>query len=108
MMSDQVNSIGRSACAVFIIAASMLIATAQPRAAEDANAQKEVAGATVSVVPTERTSFTETVLVTGSLIARQEVLVSPQIEGYRISEILADEGDRVEAGQVLAKLADAS
>lgn len=95
-------------CAAFVAAGLMLIAAAELHAAEDANAQKQIPGASVSVAPVERTSFTETVLVTGSLIARQEVLVAPQIEGYRISEILAEEGDRVEAGQVLAKLADAT
>ena len=51
-----------------------------------------------------RTSFTENVLVTGSLVARLEVLVSPQIDGYRITELLVDEGDRVTQGQVLARL----
>jgi HlyD family secretion protein len=93
----------RGLCAA---AALVLIGTAQLDAAEDAKAPKETLGASVSVTPVERTSFTETVLVTGSLIARQEVLVSPQIEGYRISEILAEEGDRVAARQVLAKLSD--
>jgi HlyD family secretion protein len=84
----------------------LLLGQAQLHAADDAKALKETLGASVSVAPVERNSFTETVLVTGSLIARQEVLVSPQIEGHRISEILAEEGDRVQAGQVLAKLTD--
>jgi HlyD family secretion protein len=84
----------------------LLLGSVQLHAADDAKAPKETLGASVSVAPVERNSFTETVLVTGSLIARQEVLVSPQIEGYRISEILAEEGDRVEARQVLARLAD--
>lgn len=84
----------------------MLLGAAQLHAADDAKAPKETLGASVSVATVERNPFTETVLVTGSLIARQEVLVSPQIEGQRISEILAEEGDRVEARQVLAKLAD--
>ena len=84
----------------------LLLGSAQLHAADDTKAPKEALGASVSVAPVERNSFTETVLVTGSLIARQEVLVSPQIEGHRISEILAEEGDRVQAGQVLAKLTD--
>lgn len=63
-------------------------------------------GPSVSVVAAERSAFAETILVTGSLTARREILVSPQIEGYRVSEILVEEGDRVDTGQVLARLAD--
>lgn len=104
MMREQVDRMRNLSWAAGAVVALLLIGTAPLRAADDAGAQKETLGASVSVAPAEPTSFTETVLVTGSLIARQEVLVAPQIEGYRISEILAEEGDRVEARQVLARL----
>ena len=58
----------------------------------------------VSVVRAEPAPFTETVLVTGSLVPREEILVGPEIEGLRVLEVLADEGDRVKKGQVLARL----
>ncbi|MGE0698718.1 MAG: efflux RND transporter periplasmic adaptor subunit, partial [Hyphomicrobiaceae bacterium] len=58
----------------------------------------------VTVVRAEPASFVETVLVTGSLVAREEILVGPEIEGLRIVEVLAEEGDRVTRGQVLARL----
>ena len=48
--------------------------------------------------------FTETVLATGSLVAREEILVGPEVEGLRITEVLADEGTRVKKGDVLARL----
>ena len=48
--------------------------------------------------------FTETVLATGSLVAREEILVGPEVEGLRITEVLADEGARVKKGDVLARL----
>jgi RND family efflux transporter MFP subunit len=48
--------------------------------------------------------FVETVLVTGSLVPREEILVGPEIEGLRVLEVLVDEGDRVKKGQVLARL----
>ena len=48
--------------------------------------------------------FVETVLVTGSLTPREEILVGPEIEGLRVLEVLVDEGDRVKKGQVLARL----
>ncbi len=58
----------------------------------------------VTVVAAIRGPIAQTVLVTGTLVPREEVLVSPQIDGLAITEILAEEGDRVAAHQVLAKL----
>ena len=58
----------------------------------------------VSVSPAVVGNFTETVLVTGSLVAREEILVGPEVEGLRLVDVLADEGDRVTRGQVLARL----
>src|SRR3979490_2155627 len=52
----------------------------------------------------ERHSITETLAVTGSLAAREEIVVGAEVDGLRIIELLADVGDRVEQGQVLARL----
>jgi HlyD family secretion protein len=46
----------------------------------------------------------QSVVVSGSMIARDEVLVAPEVDGLAIVELLAEEGDRVAAGQVLARL----
>jgi len=52
----------------------------------------------------EQHSITETLAVAGSLVAREEIVVGAEVDGLRIVEILADVGDRVEQGQVLARL----
>jgi RND family efflux transporter MFP subunit len=57
------------------------------------------------VAPAE---FVETVLVTGSLVAREEILIGPEVEGLRVLEVLVDEGDQVKAGDVLARLVKAT
>ena len=59
---------------------------------------------TVTVVPAERGAIAETDVITGTLAPREEVLVSPQLDGLAVTEILAEEGDSVQAGQVLARL----
>ena len=43
-------------------------------------------------------------MLTGTLVPREEVMVSPQLDGLAIMEILAEEGDTVAAQQVLARL----
>ena len=58
----------------------------------------------VSVVPAESREIVERAVVTGTLVPRDEILVSPEVEGLRITELLVEEGDRVAKGQVLARL----
>lgn len=52
----------------------------------------------------ERHSIAETLAVTGSLVARQENVVGVEVDGLRIVELLAEVGDHVEEGDVLARL----
>src|SRR3979411_1121670 len=52
----------------------------------------------------ERHSITETLAVTGSLAAREEIVVGAEGDGRLFVELLADFGDHVEQGQVLARL----
>ena len=45
--------------------------------------------AAVTVARAAPADFVETVLVTGSLVAREEILVGPEVEGLRITQVLA-------------------
>lgn len=74
-------------------------------AARPAKAQaKTMPAPSVTVVRADIADFVETVLVTGTLVAREEILVTPEVEGLRILEVLADEGQTVKAGSVLARI----
>jgi RND family efflux transporter MFP subunit len=96
----------RGLIACMVAGLVLMTPSAPALAAESAQTASGAAGPAVSVAPAQMKIFTETILVTGSLVAREEVLVSPQIEGFRITEILAEEGDRVTSGQILARLSD--
>jgi HlyD family secretion protein len=87
-----------------LLAAGAMTAPLGARAADAPPPAAATEGPAVSVVAVAKDAFVQNVLVTGSLIARLEVLVSPQIDGYRITELLVDEGERVTEGQVLARL----
>ncbi|WP_428031896.1 efflux RND transporter periplasmic adaptor subunit [Ancylobacter sp.] len=81
------------------------LSLAEPAQAEVATpAPNAVKGITISVVPAARREVVESLPVTGTLVAREEIMVGPQIDGYQITEILVEEGDRVEKGQVMARL----
>lgn len=82
-----------------LILAALLLPLALPAAAADEGTAPAISVATATVQP-----LAETVTLTGTLVARDEVLVGPELDALRIVELLAEEGDTVAAGQVLARL----
>jgi RND family efflux transporter MFP subunit len=99
--------------AIVVVAAAAIAVTlvAQPSSKRTETSKRAVAmhseeatAAVVTVVRVAPADFTETVLATGSLVPREEILVGPEVEGLRITEVLADEGQRVKKGDVLARL----
>ena len=67
-------------------------------------APREVEPPAVTVVTAATRRFTDRLFLSGTLMAREEVLVAPKIPDLTIVEILAEDGDKVEKGQVLARL----
>ena len=57
-----------------------------------------------TVAPVIRAEIVEQIPVAGSLVPRNEVLVVPQVNGYPIEALLVDIGDKVAAGDVMARL----
>ncbi len=58
----------------------------------------------VSVATAVPRSFVERIMVTGSLVAREEILIAPEVEGLRVVTLEVEAGDTVAKGQVLATL----
>ncbi|MDB5573959.1 MAG: efflux transporter periplasmic adaptor subunit [Tardiphaga sp.] len=58
----------------------------------------------VSVIEASNREIVESVVVSGTLVPRNEILVSPEIDGYRVTDVLVEEGASVERGQLLARL----
>jgi HlyD family secretion protein len=59
---------------------------------------------TITVVRGVAGSLADIVVLTGTLVPREEVLINPQQDGLALTKLLVEEGDRVAAGQVLAEL----
>jgi multidrug efflux pump subunit AcrA (membrane-fusion protein) len=93
----------RSPKPALLIAASLLCLSAAPTLAAD---DPEVAprGAAVTVLKAAKSCFANIVEVSGTIIARDETQVRPERQGLKVAEVLADAGDSVTAGQVLARL----
>ena len=86
---------------VLPVAAAMLLVgmAADPAAAVDTGALPAV-----TVVDARPGSLVERTTLIGTFVAREEAMVTPQIDGLAITAILVEAGDHVAAGQVLARL----
>lgn len=58
----------------------------------------------VSVVQAKIRNVVDRATVTGTLVPFDEILVTPEVDGFSVIEVLVDEGSVVEKGQVLARL----
>ncbi len=81
-----------------------LVMTQGAREPKPATAAIAAPAPTISVIAARAQEIVDTILINGNLVAREEIMVGPELDGLRITEIVADEGDRVARGQVLARL----
>ncbi len=89
----------------------MLLAALAPdaHAAEASLPSPPVAGSgatlpAITVARAESSQIVETIVVGGTLVAREEVMVAPEVDGLAVREILVEEGASVKKGDVLARL----
>nr|WP_281068684.1 efflux RND transporter periplasmic adaptor subunit [Ramlibacter agri] len=61
---------------------------------------------TVELVAPEERSWPQEVQASGAVAAWEEVVISPETGGLRVAELLANVGQQVAKGQLLARLAD--
>ena len=90
-----------------LLLAAFLISAQQPAAAESVTQPASLLPS-ISVVEVVETVLRDRIIATGTVRPAETVLVQPQIEGQATEEIFADVGDRVQAGQVLARLSDSA
>jgi HlyD family secretion protein len=87
---------------VLLAAGLLALASASPSlAADEPDAPK---GAAVTVLTAAKSCFSSIVEATGIVIPREETAVRPDRPGLKVAEIMAEPGDSVTAGQVLARL----
>lgn len=62
---------------------------------------------TVNAGKVESSPFTRYLSLNGTVNAWQDVIIAPEVGGYRVEEVLVDVGDYVEQGQELVRLSSA-
>ena len=58
----------------------------------------------VTVAKAKQMCFADTIQVAGVIVAKDEVLVRPEKEGLKVSQVLVEPGDSVSSAQILARL----
>ena len=88
------------------LAASLALAGCKGRGGppNKAAAGPPVAAMTVTTATIRMAPITRTIDATGSVQAWQEVIISPEVGGYRVASVLVDVGDHVKRGQTLVQL----
>lgn len=79
----------------------LTVSANEPAAASEASARP---APSVTVAAAVRSAVQARVPMSGTIVARREVQVFPQVSGHEITAILAEAGDSVAKGQVLARL----
>ena len=78
------------------------VAGCQKKAVETARAQAR----TVTVVTVAPREIEGGLVASGNLVPREDTAIYSQLSGYRVAQVLVDEGTWVKAGQPLARLDD--
>jgi RND family efflux transporter MFP subunit len=93
--------IGAAAAVIVIAVAGLLISQRAPKSAVAAVAAPAL---TVTAAVPHRALWPTTLEVTGAIAPWQEAIISTQISGYQLTEILVNVGDQVKKGQTLARI----
>lgn len=86
-----------------LLLAALLLAS-PALAADEPPAEAAPKGAAVTVFKAAKACFDNIVDVSGILIPREETMVRSERPGLKVAEVLAEPGDTVTAGQLLARL----
>jgi HlyD family secretion protein len=92
-----------------VLAALVIAVVALAGCSRGGNGQRGAAPAraavmTVTAAPLEHSELARKISMNGSVYAWQEVIIAPEVGGYRVADVLVDVGAHVKAGQKLVTL----
>ncbi|WP_164928611.1 efflux RND transporter periplasmic adaptor subunit [Gloeobacter violaceus] len=86
--------------------AGVLVFVLTRPAPEASEAARPPAALSVTVEPVQKRLLARTLMVTGSIAAWDELPIGAELTGLRIEGVYVEEGERVQRGQLLARLND--
>lgn len=98
--SKRITAFARYVCLAAAVAAPGM----RPAASAEPPSAKSKPGVMAIVTKAGHGCFSRAIRVNGILMPKSEARIMPEVEGFRVSKIMAGEGDNVTAGQELARL----
>jgi RND family efflux transporter MFP subunit len=93
-----------AAAAGVLLIAALAVTVLKPKDA--ASTAAPASALTVELVAPEQRNWPQELRASGAITAWEEIVISPETGGLRIAELLVSVGQRVDKGQLLARLAD--
>ena len=87
-----------------VVTASFYLCSINVCFAQNASLAQDNTAPAVTVIKVDEGEIVSRVIVSGTLLPREDVMIMPEVEGLVITDILVDEGSNVKKGTVLAKL----
>ncbi|MCX8507912.1 MAG: efflux RND transporter periplasmic adaptor subunit [Rhodobacteraceae bacterium] len=106
MTKNQRLAYTTGAIAAILLLAYAIFGGGEENLSETADKAQAASHPAISVAPVRLSILKDQVRASGLVGAVERVLVQPQIEGQPIDQVLAEVGDHVAAGAVLAQLSD--
>ena len=103
-ISVQMAQLHRTRLQLALALSLALLLSACTKPAEPAQASKP--SLKVTLVHAQQAPISDDIRASGTIAAREEVLLGVELSGVRVNSVLVDVGQRVKAGQVLLRLDD--
>jgi HlyD family secretion protein len=97
---------GRLGWLAALVAIVIVIAIILARRNTAADSEPQAAALTVTATALRSIEIARGIQANGSIHPWQEIIVGPEVGGYRVAAVLVDVGDRVKKGQELVRLRD--
>lgn len=108
-LSQRLPQTGRGRIVLIAVALLGIIAAVVITRMKSAGAEKPAAtpaALTVTVTTLETAKLARSMVANGTVFPWQEIIIGPEVGGYRVADVRVDVGDRVRKGQELVRLAD--
>ncbi len=99
--------VGLGALAAAVLLPRLPVFGGEKQAAAQSAGRSKQAALTVTTFELEPQQVRHTITVDGSIYPWMEVIIAPEVGGYRVSEVNVDVGDHVKKGQELVRLSSA-
>lgn len=92
--------------AIVVLAIVIAVIATRLRSADQGQQADAAAALAITATTLETAELARSMVANGTVFPWQEIIIGPEVGGYRVADVRVDVGDRVRKGQELVRLAD--